>query len=95
VEPNVEKRVALISAWETLPDYVSINGHENGFPQVLEAVLKKGIGIEAGIRDEAAAQRFLADGFLQQCLRILIEPDEQDLNAALRTVTAIENALAG
>jgi uncharacterized protein (DUF849 family) len=94
VEPGVEKRVALISAWETPPDYVSVNGHEDGFPQVLETVLKKGIGIEAGIRDEAAARRFVADGFLQHCFRVLIEPAEQDLNAALQTVTKIEDVLA-
>jgi uncharacterized protein (DUF849 family) len=95
VEPDIRKRVSLISAWETLPDYLSVNGHEPGFPQVLETALKKGIGIEAGIRDETAARRFVADGFLKQCLRILIEPAEQDLNAALQKVTAIEEILAG
>jgi uncharacterized protein (DUF849 family) len=94
VVPEIEKWVALINALEALPDYVSVNGHEPGFPQIIEAVLKKGIGIEAGIRDEEAARRFLADDILKHCLRILIEPAEQEFDAALRTVEAIEKTLS-
>lgn len=90
VEPSLEKRVVLINTWEVLPDYVSINGHEDGFEQVFEAVRKKGIDVEAGLQNAEAAQRFVKAGLLTDCFRVLIEPAGQELPEAMATVSAIE-----
>lgn len=95
VEPSVEKRLALINSWEVLPDYVSINGHEDGFERIFEAIRKKGIDVEAGLQNAEAARHYLAAGFLKDCFRVLIEPAEQELAEALATVSAIESVVGG
>lgn len=93
VEPDPQKRLALISSWNIFPDYVSVNGHEDGFEAIVRTVLAKEIKVEAGLRNLEAAKLFLRSGLLKDCFRILIEPQEQELEAALKNFVEIEALL--
>ena len=96
IEPDVERRLAAISSWRdapSLPNFASVNVGEEGDEAVCEALLALGIGVEAGLATPADAQRLLASGLASHCLRILIEPDEEDATAALHAAWQIIAAL--
>ncbi|MDE9364780.1 3-keto-5-aminohexanoate cleavage protein [Luteipulveratus sp. YIM 133132] len=79
--PDAAERVAAIDAWTTLPDFASLNWHEEGADDVAAALLGRGVGVEAGIwhRDGLAAWR--RSPYRGRCLRALIElPDVADAN---------------
>lgn len=86
-------RLAAISEWKVLPDYTSANFKEEGAVELAKLILSRGMGIEAGLSDLPGAETFLASGLAARCLRILLEPFEQDLESALQAVEAIEAGL--
>ncbi len=86
-------RYQLVSQWAVLPDYVSVNIHEEGSLELIELLLAKGIGIEAGLMNAEAAERLHQSGLGDNCLRILIEPLEDNLAAARANIQAIEAIL--
>jgi uncharacterized protein (DUF849 family) len=67
-EPDPERRAALVAA-RTAPDIASVNLSEPGAVQVMHALLRAGIGIEAGIWSVEDAQRFGS----QRLRRVLVE----------------------
>jgi uncharacterized protein (DUF849 family) len=77
VEPDVERRVWLVERWDALPDFASVNLPENGVPELAEALLGRGVGVEAGLLDPADVDRLLSFGFADRCLRVLVEIDEE------------------
>jgi uncharacterized protein (DUF849 family) len=77
IVPDLEQRLALIRAWEVLPDFASVNLHETGAGEVFRLLADKGIGVEAGIWNAAAARFLLDRKLVDRCLRILIEPAEE------------------
>jgi len=92
IAPKGRARQEHIRAWRVLPDYVSINLIEEDSAEVIDLVLAKGIGVEAGLWSATDTKRFLAHPNAQQCLRVLIELNEQDLPAAgqaLGDITAL------
>lgn len=91
IEPNIEKRLEHISLWKDLPDFVSINYNETGFEKVTELISKKGIKIEIGLSSLESARNFTECIESGNFLRVLIEPQEQILEAAIKTVDKIEN----
>ena len=93
IEPDLSRRIALIDAWTVLPDYVSINLSEPHVEQVLSALVRKGVGLEAGIwtAEDASYLLTLAD---VTWLRLLLEPWDSDPEQADRMVDAIEDVLA-
>ncbi len=93
IEPNIEKRIEAIHAWEVLPDFVSINFDEKEFGKVLETIVKKGIKIEAGLYNELSTINFIKHFKKENFVRILIEPDEEDFESALTTVNNIEKMI--
>ena len=82
-------RQRAFSAWEVLPDYVSVNLSEADAPEVIRLMLQRGIGIEAGLATVADAERYVALPEAGSCLRILIEIEEQESAAALRVAHGI------
>lgn len=94
IVPEVDQRLALISAWEVLPDFAGVNFHEPGALSVTRLLLSKGIAVEAGIWDVPAAERLRESGWSDRCLRILLEPAQVpgDPHARLHD---IEVVLAG
>jgi uncharacterized protein (DUF849 family) len=93
IEPNPERRAMLISQWDVLPDFVSLNFSEQGLDVIPGILMKKNIGIEAGVASRDDAKRLLDLGLAKNCFRLLIEPDEQDLNKAVKTTESIERLL--
>jgi uncharacterized protein (DUF849 family) len=93
VAPDPADRVRAVRSWAVLPEVASVNLHEEGAVEVCRALLEQGVGIEAGIWTPAAAETLVAAGVAPRCVRILLEPMDEDVDAASRTATAIEAVL--
>lgn len=93
IVPDSAERHALVASWKVLPDFVSVNFHEEGAEGLAALLLERGVGVEAGLCDATAAARWTVSGLAGHCLRVLIEPEEADLAAALGTIAEIEGAL--
>ncbi len=91
--PTCRRALALIRAWQTLPDFVSVNFHEEGAEEVAQSLYRRGVGIELGLSTPYAAERARAAGWDQRCIRILLEPSEIDAALALANVQKIERIL--
>jgi uncharacterized protein (DUF849 family) len=86
---GVAARQRAFQAWDVLPDYVSVNFSEADAPEVIRLMLKRGVGIEAGLATVADAERYVALPEAGSCLRVLIEIEEQESAAALRVAHGI------
>jgi uncharacterized protein (DUF849 family) len=86
-------RARAFSAWQVLPDYVSVNLSEADAPEVIRLMMKRGIGIEAGLATVADAERYVDLPEAGAGLRILIEIAEQESDAALRVAHGIIDVL--
>ncbi|HYL47089.1 MAG TPA: 3-keto-5-aminohexanoate cleavage protein [Candidatus Limnocylindrales bacterium] len=91
--PDAAKRHIAVAGWNVLPDYASVNIKEEGAVELAKVILSRGMGIEAGFTDLRGVDVFLESGLAPRCLRVLLEPLEEDFEAALQTVAAIESAL--
>jgi uncharacterized protein (DUF849 family) len=96
IVPEIDRRLTLMGGWYVLPDFASVNFHEPGAVQTCKFLLEKGIGVEAGIWNAEAADRFRQSGLSSYCLRILIEPGQEpgdsksrleEIEAALHDIT--------
>jgi uncharacterized protein (DUF849 family) len=94
IEADDDRRLACIGAWRMLPDHASVNLSEPGAPAVIERLLRRGIGVEAGLASAADAQRLAALDLGGRALRVLIEIEEQDPGRAEAAAEAIEDVLA-
>lgn len=75
--PDPERRVAAIADWTELPDYASVNWHEEGAAEVAALLIDRGVGVEAGIWDGAGLEAWRRSPARSVCLRVLVElPDE-------------------
>jgi uncharacterized protein (DUF849 family) len=92
IEPDVARRVALVSEW-TEPDYSTVNLSEDGSLEVMQALLRTGIGVEAGVWTVADAELLLSSGLTDSMLRICIEPVEVSRADAVSLVSAIHEVL--
>jgi uncharacterized protein (DUF849 family) len=95
IEPDPDRRLTLIRRWHLLPDYASVNFSEPGAVEIAEELLELGVGVEAGLSDAGAAEVLVRSGLEDRCLRVLLEPQEPELPAALDTVAALEHVLGG
>lgn len=87
-------RLDAVRGWKALPDYVSVNLIEPDAPEMIALVLSRGIGVEAGLWSVADAERFVKLPQARECLRILIEINEQDEAEGLAAAAAIRTVLA-
>jgi len=87
--PDPAARVEQVAAWTVLPDFASVNWHEDGCEEVAAALLERGIGVEAGVWYPDAASRFVASPLASRCLRVLLETTEDDADAALATAAEL------
>jgi uncharacterized protein (DUF849 family) len=85
--PDVQRRLDALAQWRQLPDFASVNFDEDGCELVARLLVRRGIGVEAGILDAASAERFLAASI--PVVRVLIELQEQRLDDALRAIGPI------
>jgi uncharacterized protein (DUF849 family) len=94
IEPDPERRHALIAAWTELPELVTANQGEEGIVELCELLFERGIGIEAGLLSLADARAFVAAGIAPRCARALIEPLDAVPEEATAHAAAMEEALA-
>src|SRR6266496_3172732 len=78
IEPDPDRRLDLVARWEVAPDYASVNLSEDGAVPLLRLLLDRGIGVEAGVWTVADAEKLLASGLADGCLRVLLEAMEAD-----------------
>ena len=88
------ERFQAISVWKVQPDFASVNFSEDGAAELAKLFLSRGVGVEAGLIDFDSAQAFVESGLAPDCLRVLLEPQEQEMADALQTVRAMEDALS-
>ena len=94
IEPDPERRHALIASWTELPELVTANQGEDGIGELCELLFERAIGVEAGLLSLDDAQRFVAAGIAERCARVLIEPLDTSPEDATAHATAMEAALA-
>ena len=88
-----ERRLEQVRSWTELPDFASVNFHEDGCEALAELLLERGIGVEAGLWTAASAERLVASGLTDRCVRHLVEPMVDDLEEARAAAGAIESVL--
>ncbi|CAI7980973.1 3-keto-5-aminohexanoate cleavage enzyme [Frankia sp. Hr75.2] len=70
---NSVNRVDAIDSWTLLPDFASVNWHEPGTDAVADALLARGVGVEAGLWHRKAIRAWQDSPLRNQCIRVLIE----------------------
>jgi uncharacterized protein (DUF849 family) len=77
--PDPAERVAAVRAWTGLPDFASVNWHEDGADDVAAALLDRGVQVEAGLWHLEAVAAWRSSPQSDRCLRVLLElPDGLD-----------------
>jgi uncharacterized protein (DUF849 family) len=94
IEPDPERRLALVASWTELPELVTANQGEEGIAELCEHLLGRGVGIEAGLLELADAEAFVRSGLAERCTRVLVEPLDANPDAAVAHAAAIEDVLA-
>ena len=89
IDSDVTLRLQHVQQWTTLPDFASVNFDEPGVAELCDTLLARGIGVEAGLSTVAEADLLLALAIAGRFLRILIEPGEEEAEAALSNAEAI------
>lgn len=92
--PDPQERLRAVAAWTTLPDLITANQGEPGIIPLCEALHARGVAIEAGLLTLADAHAFIRSGLAPRCRRVLLEPLDEDAEAAIRHAAAMEEALA-
>jgi uncharacterized protein (DUF849 family) len=77
--PDPQARVRAIEGWTVLPDFASVNAHEDGAEWVASVLHRRGVGIEAGIWTVDAALGYAR--WRVPCLRLLVEVVTPDTDA--------------
>ena len=93
IEPDPERRRALVAAWTALPELVTANQGEPGIRELCEDLLERGVGIEAGNLVAADAEAFAESGLADRCVRAMVEPLGEDPARAVAEAAAIEAIL--
>ena len=89
------ERLELVASWDhaSLPDFCSVNLEEVDAIALMELLLERNVGIEAGLWQRQDAERMLASGLADRCLRVLVEPITEDPVEAVARVAEVEDAL--
>jgi uncharacterized protein (DUF849 family) len=93
IEPDSERRLALVAGWTELPDLVTANQVEPGILELCELLLERQIGIEAGLLSLDDAHAFVESGIAPSCVRAMVEPLDAEPDDAVAHAEAIELAL--
>jgi uncharacterized protein (DUF849 family) len=91
--PDPIERFQAVAAWEVLPDFASVNFDEEGAAELSRLLLSRGINVEAGLSSSDGAEILIKSGLAARCIRMLLEPQEQEMARALETVSRIETIL--
>ncbi len=99
--PDPVERVAAVRRWrrlDALPDFASVNWHEDGADDVAAALLDLGVAVEAGLWHAAGVQALAASPLRGSCLRLLVElphgPGAGAVDALARQLLDLVDSLA-
>jgi uncharacterized protein (DUF849 family) len=94
---HVDARLRAVASWRELPDMVSLNFTEEGWEELAELLVERGIGIEAGVwtlRDvESLARSGLAHGRHPAVRRVLVEPRSESPREVVQLAAELDAAL--
>jgi uncharacterized protein (DUF849 family) len=90
---DAQERHEKVAAWKTVSDFASVNFNEEGGIALAELLLSKGIGVEAGMGSALVTEKFLESGLAARCRWVLLEPEQQEMDAALEAVGKVEALL--
>jgi uncharacterized protein (DUF849 family) len=90
IEPDPDRRYALVAGWTELPDLVTANQGEPGIVELCELLLERGVGIEAGLLAVSDAEAFVAAGLAPRCVRVLMEPLDAEPARAVERAAEME-----
>lgn len=93
IEPDPERRAALVEAWTVLPDAASVNLAEEGSAELCRALWLRGVEVEAGLASVADAETLAREGLARYCRRALIEVEPQEPAAAVALAGEIDALL--
>ena len=93
IEPDAERRHALVATWTDLPELVTANQGEDGIGELCELLLERGIGVEAGLLSLYDARAFVASGLAPRCTRAMVEPLDAVPDDATAHAAAMEALL--
>ncbi|OHV86255.1 3-keto-5-aminohexanoate cleavage protein [Mesorhizobium sp. ORS 3428] len=93
IEKDDRRTLKAIAGWNELPDYASVNLSEAAAPEVMEALLSRSVGIEAGLASIGDALRLASLDHGRRVLRVLIEISEQELDEAFSVAEGIQTVL--
>ncbi|WBB70307.1 3-keto-5-aminohexanoate cleavage protein [Micromonospora sp. WMMD812] len=91
IEPDPAARVAAVRAWHVLPDFASVNAHEEGAEAVAAALHERGILVEAGLWTVEAVAAYR--GWRVPAGRILVECMAEQPAVALADAARVLSAL--
>ncbi|WP_253894954.1 3-keto-5-aminohexanoate cleavage protein [Corallococcus exercitus] len=96
--PDVTARHARVASWKALsastrPDFASVNLSEPGWESIADALLDAGIGVEAGVWFPEDVSRLMAWPHAAECLRILVETQSSQPEAACREARTLVDLL--
>jgi uncharacterized protein (DUF849 family) len=74
IVPGLTDRIAIIREWEGV-DCATVNLSEDGFEQVMAAMLETGTGIDVGLWAPSEMGSLIASGLLPEARRVSIELD--------------------
>lgn len=89
IEPDPIRRRDQVSDWTTVPDTATVNAHEDGALDVARALVRRGVGVEAGLFTITAAERWVNGPMRELATRVLIEPVERPALLAMHDAEAI------
>ena len=85
------ERFSVIESWQEMPGLVTANQGEPGIVELCELLLSRGVAIEAGLLSADDARAFVRSGLAERCRRVLIEPLDDDPDAAVHHAATIED----
>lgn len=86
--PDVASRLDAVRSWTVLPDFASVNWHEDGADEVAQLLLERGVAVEAGLWNLDAVTAFARSPVREACVRILVELQRTDSVSVADEMTA-------
>lgn len=94
IEGDVGRRLTCVRQWSVLPDSAGVNFGEPGAVELAQALLARGVGVEAGLFSAEDARLMVAADVAQECNHIQIEPIlTTNIAEALAIAQSIEQVL--
>lgn len=91
---DVDARMAQIDAWTAFPHLCSVNVGEDGWVELADQLLARGVGLEIGIATVREAELYLASPMAGRAVRVLVEVPEREPADAVAAAEEIDALLA-